>query len=185
MENISSQQTVQEWVLGIKDSAVQNGILSILRGSDIELDQLKSVTRQLRYLIVNPFVNDDKYMDKKIMSIDNMVHSINYYGNIYNPHWVEHIGFAIKLISKFHPSPYTRSYYKEVQKKLIKVSKKDMYYYRMFKEQHELQIKINNLQNWMNDHPDSVLPDQQEQLDIMLNYNKILIERINKIDIGV
>lgn len=185
MENISSKQTVQEWVLGITDSAVQNGILSVLRGSDVELEQLKSVTRQLRYLIINPFVNDDKYMDNNIMSLDTMAHNINYYGNVYNPHWVDHIKFAIRLISSFHPSPYIRNYYKEVLKKLIKVPKKEMYYYRMIKEQHELQIKINNLQNWIINHPDSVLPNQREQLDIMRQYNKILIERIDNINIRI
>lgn len=185
MNNKLNNKTIQSWVLEINETAVQNGLLSILRGSDIEIDQLKSVTRQLRYLLVNPFANDAKYMEKTITSTDKMAHNINYYGNIYNPHWVDHIRFAIKLLEIYHPSPYVKSYYKEVHNKLIKVPKKDMYYYRLLKEQHELQIKINNLDIWLDKNPVLVQKNQKDQLVIMQQYNDILIERINKIDIGV
>ena len=103
---------VQPWVLDI-DLLQQSSLISVLRGDDSVNGtnvKSKSVTKMLRYLIVNNIGKKDSYMSDHVMTGGEvMLHLLKSRDN--NRHWVDHIIAAAFIIKKTHPNNYTRKYW--------------------------------------------------------------------------
>lgn len=118
---------LQPWVekLSWKE---QTGLISAVRGIDDTeangYDDLKKITKMLRYLILNNADNKTEFMTDKIMEADYLKSVLNIEASYVKNskytegHWYAHILLAIKIIMNKHPNPYTKKYWAGIYDKL-------------------------------------------------------------------
>ena len=121
---------LQEWVMTLKWKD-QTGLISAIRGIDmigidpteIEVsNKCKSITKMIRFLVLNNADSRTNFMTDKVIILDKLVDNLLYLHKqvslgILSNHWFDHILLAIKSIRAFHPNPYTRMYWDTVYTK--------------------------------------------------------------------
>lgn len=121
---------LQEWVMTLKWKD-QTGLISAIRGidmigidpTDIEVsNKCKSITKMIRFLVLNNADSRTNFMTDKVIILDKLVDNLLYLHKqvslgILSNHWFDHILLAIKSIRAFHPNPYTRLYWDTVYTK--------------------------------------------------------------------
>lgn len=110
---------LQEWVMSLSWKH-QTGLISAIRGVDMEdgstSQYCKTITKMIRYLLLNNTDNKTKFMNDEVSPIDEVVAILNLLHDhvalgILSNHWFDHILLAIKSIIDNHPNPYTRVYW--------------------------------------------------------------------------
>lgn len=134
---------LQEWVMTLKWKA-QTGLISAIRGVDmIDVDptdtninnKCKTITKMIRYLVLNNADSRTNFMIDIIPTIDELVDVLNEIREqvslgVVSNHWFNHIFLAINIILDNHPNAYTRMYWLTVYNKHKTVpsdSKEDKY----------------------------------------------------------
>lgn len=121
---------LQEWVMTLKWKA-QTGLISAIRGVDmIDVDptdtninnKCKTITKMIRYLILNNADSRTNFMIDIIPTIDELVDVLNEIHEqvslgVVSNHWFNHVFLAIKIIIDKHPNAYTRMYWLTVYTK--------------------------------------------------------------------
>lgn len=116
---------LQEWVMSLSWKH-QTGLISAIRGVDMEdgstSQYCKTITKMIRYLVLNNADNKTKFMTDEVSPIDEVVAILNLLHDhvalgILSNHWFDHILLAIKNIRTVHPNPYTRMYWDTVYTK--------------------------------------------------------------------
>lgn len=124
---MSKGSVLQPWVekLSWKE---QTGLISAIRGVDDTdangYEDLKKITKMLRYLILNNADNSTQFMTDQIMEADFLKSVLNIEASYVKNskyaegHWYSHILMAIKIIMHKHPNPYTKKYWYDIHSKL-------------------------------------------------------------------
>ena len=129
MSNIINS-VLQEWVMTLKWKA-QTGLISAIRGVDmIDVDptdtninnKCKTITKMIRYLVLNNADSKTNFMTDIIPTIDELVDVLNEIHEqvslgVVSNHWFNHVFLAIKIILDKHPNAYTRMYWLTVYTK--------------------------------------------------------------------
>lgn len=113
---------LQDWVIELSWKE-QTGLISAVRGLGLSEDsdyykESKTITKMLRYLILNNADSKTSFMELDVVyletDVSDVLYTISNLGNMYK-HWYDHIMMAINIIYKKHNNPYVRHYYKGVK----------------------------------------------------------------------
>lgn len=113
---------LQDWVVELSWKE-QTGLISAIRGLDLPEDsdyykESKTITKMLRYLILNNADSKTSFMELDVVyhenDVSDVLYTISNLGSMYK-HWYDHIMMAINIIVNKHDNPYVRHYYKGVK----------------------------------------------------------------------
>lgn len=117
---------IQDWVmsLGWKE---QTGLISAIRGVDLVFEKVndevarksKSITRMIRFLVLNNADSRTGFMTDKVMDNSKVLSLLMYLNSRIDTgelssHWFDHIMVAINIIKSSHPNPYVRVYWSSI-----------------------------------------------------------------------
>ena len=120
-KNVKSP-VLQDWVIDLSWKE-QTGLISAVRGLDLPEDsdyykESKTITKMLRYLILNNADSKTSFMELDVVyhenDVSDVLYTISNLGSMYK-HWYDHIMMAINIIANKHNNPYVRHYYKGVK----------------------------------------------------------------------
>lgn len=125
---------LRDWVFEL-NWKLQTGLISSIRGIDAPDDDIgtelmedcKSITKMLRYIILNDADNKTNFMSDRVVFVSKVVSTLESIKAIgkYN-HWYDHIVLAMKTIGRSNPSDYVRHYYRQVLSMLGEISEYDI-----------------------------------------------------------
>ena len=111
-KDVDERYLLQDWVEDL-DLTLQGKLVPVLRESDEDSGrcmECMSITKMLRYLIVNSIGNEGEYTSNNVKMRNNVIAILKRkYNN--NRHWVEHIVDAAYVIGKNHSDGYVREYW--------------------------------------------------------------------------
>jgi hypothetical protein len=125
---------IRDWVFEL-NWKLQTGLISSIRGIDAPdndigtelMEDCKSITKMLRYIILNDADNRTNFMSDRVVFVSKVVSTLESIKAIgkYN-HWYDHIVLAMKTIGRNNPSDYVRHYYRQVLSMLGEIAEYDI-----------------------------------------------------------
>lgn len=120
-----TNSVLQDWVMTLTWKE-QTGLISAIRGVDMEdggtSQYCKTITKMIRYLVLNNADAKTTFMTDEVSPIDEVVANLKLLhihvslGTL-SYHWFDHIFLAIKIIMDKHPNAYTRMYWSTIYTK--------------------------------------------------------------------